>query len=177
MTIELQEDSILLDDDFTLPFLNNWKKTLVEAKKYINDSFDGEKQKEITNKLNNFLKILVTYGNTTEDVVIKTAIYYYLIKEISFDFNISKESLSQPVKEGIEILTSNFEEGLKCKKYGYLNKIILSKLICDFENIDTLSQTTKIKLIAKTDKVLKDFNSNTHGKLLKILTEKRNSFK
>ena len=130
---EIYNNIINVNEEYITPVAHKWKSVYDYAVEYIKTNCESNYNFLLRN-LDEMLKILKVHGNVEEDVVYKTAIYYFLSVNSDFNFNYASESTS--VIEGTLILSKdkNLKELFTNEKYRYLGKIKLAYLIAFVSN-------------------------------------------
>ena len=169
---DIYNETFFINDDYMSIIETNWKKVYDFAVKYIKDSKNNSAVADLK-KLEYIIQILVKYGDVTEDVVLKTAIYFFIAKNYSFDISSVKESL--PVVEGVGLLikdSDNLSDILNNPNYLYLNKVVLADLIANLKSSKNSSDVLdNVKLSNKRQNILEKYKNACHNGLILLLQE------
>ena len=161
---EIYNKIIVDSEDYISPYSNEWKNTYNFAADYLKEN----KLDYILEKLDSFVKTLVISGDVYENVVMDTAIYYFLC--VKANFKPSNIKVKNPISEGLNILlTGNLDKIFKSETYKYLNKIMLSFLINELNNKDSNKIVENMQIIKDGQEILKKYEKNCNGRLLKLL--------
>ena len=179
MSIFKKDVLLDFDDDIVLPFTNEWKTVYNFVVKKIREN--SANASALENDLNENIEIIIKDGEGYEDIVLKTAMLYFLVKNTNFDMQELEQNYSQSVINGVKLLhNDNNIKGLDDiflnKQYAYLNKIKLAEYIVMLKQLNH-QIVDKIKALAKVDNVIKNYKTKTHKKLMGLLIETRNNIK
>ena len=157
-----------------LPNQTDWKQLYKSVKTFLNLKLSSEQSKEVVNKIDNVIDILVRYGDTYESLVLEIAVVYGVLTNTQFGLKDLNLNLSQYVEEGANALILSKEKGdissiFENKKMPYLNKIKLAEYICLLQN--NKSTINRFRALAEAKQVIETFNGKTHKGLMNMLTE------
>lgn len=161
---EIYNNIVELNDDYISPNSDKWKNVYKNIVKYFNQN-----SKELVENLDKFLNCLVKDGDVYEDVVLKTALYYYLYSHSNL--NIYELKDSKPVVDGVNILLrGDLSAIFENKNYKYLNKIILASLFCDLElEKKNNNLVKKIQIYTMFETIKKNYKENCYFNLYTLL--------
>ena len=176
---DLELDAI--DDGFLKPpFNKTWKKTFDGVKNVFNSSLDKKACEDAMNEINDIIEILVD-ANTYEDVVLKTAILYCFVRR-GFSLDVFSDKISNPVKEGVLILTEKYNS---LKKYldnifysnlKYLNKIKLAEYLQILREAKiTKNINLKTKTVTEINLILANYDGHINKYLINLIIETINN--
>ncbi|MBQ3047526.1 MAG: hypothetical protein IJD48_00735 [Clostridia bacterium] len=172
------EENILLNssEDITFPFTNEWKNVYNFVVKTITEANESH----LIKMLDDFLDVLIKHGDAQEDIVLKTAMLYFVAKNSSVDYTKLQQKYSSAVNEGVNcLLKSNTNADLENifanKKYAYLGKIKLADYITILNTNKNGELINKIKIVAQVNNIIKNYKNKTHKKLINILIETKNA--
>ena len=166
---ELYNNVVELDNEYILPSTTKWKNIYKKIVEYFNKNL---KDNNLTNNLNEYLNILIKNGDVHEDVVLKTALYYYLYSHTNLNASDLKESNS--VVEGINILLSGdskLSTIFENTKYKYLNKIKLASLLCNLKLSEDNDIVKKMEIYTTFEVIEKKYKDYCCAKLYRLVKE------
>lgn len=173
----INKDILLdFDEDIVLPFTNEWKKTYSFVTKKIEEF--GKDSKQLVSKLNKMLNTIIKNGEAYEDIVLKATMLYFLVKNTSYNIEDLATEYSQTILNNIKILLNDnnskeLDDIFLNKSYAYLNKIKLVEYIYMLKDIKNEELINQVKVLAKIDNVIKNYQTKTHKKLMNLLIDTR----
>lgn len=141
-------NTIILDDDFILPYSLDTMKFYEKLSKISRKNYDLEFSKTLNQNLIKELKALVSNSSLNEDVVLKSALIYSYYKQTGT--LLETLNVSENIINNVKFLINsekenNFDEIFNSDK-KYLKTILLNNLVCVF-NKENLTTLYKAKLI------------------------------
>ena len=179
--IKIQEfltDKDYINDDFLLPLLNDYDSFLRSVMRLVEENVSSEKSLQIKKDLTRLNEILIDYGATYENVVLKTAIIYYLTGNEFLDYEkLSSLNLSKIVVKGVNILqqanNQNDYKRVFLSSLAYLGKIQLALTILEIEKAN--KNDNKSNILIKANKIISQYQDKVKNSLMVKLIETKNN--
>lgn len=170
------------DSWLSMPFTDKWLETYTFVKQHINTNYSKSKASKIIDEIKAVIYTLVHDGNTSEDMVLNTALLYLFVKHSEYNLDLLKDQYSNFVIDGVSFLlrtknnVSNLNYVFDNKEYTYLNKIKLSEIIVALKFLKTNVNLEKNNLLDYASTIVDRYEGKTHRGLMKILKDTINSF-